>query len=157
MAGSRTLENRRHEPRQYLPRAPVAWRRHGNTTWHSGWLKDISASGASLLVSTRGQPHAGQEIDLRRRYSGETLLCRVVRTQIREDNQGLVACRVVSADGCPALLRPAPNAGTAREQASRRAWPPELWVHGPYGVACRRSAWLAPARSGSPGRPGMCG
>ena len=140
MAGSRTLENRRHEPRQYLPRAPVAWRRHGTTMWRRGWLNDISASGASLLVSTEGQPHAGQEIDLRRRYSGAALLCRVVRTQIREDDQGLVACRVVSADGCPALLRPKTNAGTAHRQAIRRAWPPGLWVHSPNDPAFRRSA-----------------
>jgi hypothetical protein len=140
MTRSRALENRRHEPRQSLPRAPVAWRRHGNTTWHRGWLNDISASGASLFVSTEGQPHAGQEIDLRRRYRGEALLCRVVSTQIREDNQGLVACRVVSADGCPALLRPAPHAGTARRQALRRAWPPGVWMHSPHNTACRRSA-----------------
>jgi len=140
MTRSRVLENRRHEPRQSLPRAPVAWRRRGSTMWRRGWLNDISASGASLLVSTQGQPHAGQEIELRRRYSGEAVLCRVVRTQIREDDQGLVACRVVSADGCPALLRPAPNAGTARRQVLRRAWLPGLWMHSPHDVACRRSA-----------------
>jgi hypothetical protein len=140
MTRSRALENRRHEPRQSLPRAPVAWRRHGNTTWHRGWLNDISASGASLFVSTEGQPHAGQEIDLRRRYRGEALLCRVARTHIREDDQGLVACRVVSADGCPALLGPVPNAGTARRQALRRAWPPGVWMHSPHNTACRRSA-----------------
>ena len=140
MTGSRALDNRRHEPRQSLPGAPVAWRRHGTTMWRRGWLNDISASGASLLVSTEGQPRAGQEIDLRRRDSGEALLCRVVRTQIREDGQGLVACRVVSADGCPALLRPAPNTGTARQQALRRAWPPGLRMHSPHDVACRWSA-----------------
>ena len=140
MTGSTPLENRRREPRQYLPRAPVAWRRHGGTTWHRGWLNDISASGASLFVSPEGQPRAGQELDLRRRRSGEALLCRVVRTQIREDNQGLVACRVVSADGCPALVRPAPTAGTVRQQSIRRAWPPGLWIHSPREVACRRSA-----------------
>jgi len=140
MTRNRVLENRRHEPRQYVPRAPVAWRRHGTTRWRLGWLNDISASGAALLVSTRGQPHAGGQIDLRPRYSGEVLLCRVVRTLIREDGQGVVACRVVSADGCPALLRPAPNAGTGRQQAFRRAWPPGLWVHGPRDAACRRSA-----------------
>ena len=140
MTTSRSLENSRHEPRQYLPRAPVAWRSHGTTMWRRGWLNDISASGASVLVSTQGQPHAGQEIDLRRRYSGEAVLCRVVRTQIREDDQGLVACRVVSADGCPALLLPGPNAGPARRRALRRARPPGLWMHGPHDVASRRSA-----------------
>ena len=141
MTRSRAIRNRRHEPRrQYLLRAFVAWRRHGAAMWRRGWLNDISVSGASLLVSTEGQPNAGQEIDLLPKYSGQAVLCRVVRTRIREDDQGLVACRVVSADGCPALLRPAPNAGTGRQQAFRRAWPPGLWVHGPRDAACRRSA-----------------
>ncbi len=140
MARSRALENRRHEPRHYLPRTPIAWRKHGTEPWHRGWLHDVSASGASLLVPTEALPQTGHEIDLRRRYRGEILLCRVARTQICEDGQGLVACRVVSANGCSALLRPAPNAGTAREQALRRAWPPELWIHSPHDMACRRSA-----------------
>ena len=140
MTRNRSFENRRHEPRQYLPKAPVAWRRHGNTAWHRGWLNDISASGVSLLMSTQGQPQAGQEIDLRRRCNGEALLCRVVRTLIREDGRGLVACRVVSADGYPALLKPAPNEGTAREPAPRGARPPGVWMHGPREVARRRSA-----------------
>ena len=140
MTRSRVLENRRHEPRQSLPRAPVAWRRRGSTMWRRGWLNDISASGASLLVSTQGQPNAGQEIDLLPKYSGQAVLCRVVRTRIREDDQGLVACRVVSADGCPALLGPVLNAGTARQQALGRAWPPGLWIHSPRDVVCLRSA-----------------
>jgi hypothetical protein len=141
MTRSRAVKNRRHESRrQYLPRAPVAWRRHGAAMWRRGWLNDISVSGASLLVSTQGQPNAGQEIDLLPRYSGQAVLCRVVRTRIREDDQGLVACRIVSADGCPALLGPALNAGTARQQALGRAWPPGLWMHSPHDVACRRSA-----------------
>jgi hypothetical protein len=140
MARSGALENRRHEPRQYLSKAPVAWRRDGATMWRRGWLNDISASGASLFVPTNGQVHAGQEINLRRRYSGETLLCRVVRTEIREDGQRLVACRVASAAGCPALLRPAPRAGTARQQAIRKAWASRLWTHSPHEVPRRRLA-----------------
>ena len=141
MTRSRAAKNRRHESRrQYLPKAPVAWRRHGAAMWCRGWLNDISVSGASLLVSTEGQPNAGQEIDLLPRYSEEAVLCRVVRIRIREDDQGLIACRIVSADGYPALLKPVPNAETALQQAVCRAWPPGLWMHSPHDVACRRSA-----------------
>jgi hypothetical protein len=156
MTGRRAIENRRHEPRQYLPKAPVAWCRHGTTVWRRGWMNDISTSGASLLVSMEGQPHAGQEIDLRPRYGGEALLCRVVRTQIGEGGRGLVACRVVSAGSCPALLRPEPIAEPAREQTPRGAKPPGLWVHGLRDTVRRKSACLVRARSGSPGRGGMC-
>jgi hypothetical protein len=140
MTGNQVIEDRRHEPRQSLPKAVVAWRRHGNSLWHRGWLNDISRSGASLLSSTQGQPHAGQEIELRLAYNGEVLLCRVVRTQIREDEQNLVACRVISADGCRALLRPGPNAGAARQQALRKACLPGVWVDSPHDMACRKSA-----------------
>jgi len=141
MTRSRAIRNRRHEPRrQYLLRAFVAWRRHGAAMWRRGWLNDISVSGASLLVSTEGQPNAGQEIDLLPRYSEEAVLCRVVRIRFRKDDQGLIACRIVSADGYPALLKPAPNAGTARQEVLGRAWPPGLRLHSPHDVVCRRSA-----------------
>jgi len=141
MTRSRSLENRRQEPRrQYLPKAPVAWRRHGSTMWRRGWLNDVSASGTSILVPAESQPHVGQEIDLRRRHSGEVVLCRTVRTQIYEDDQGLVACRVASANGRPALLWPRPNAGTSRQQAGHGAWPPGFWMHGAHDAAFRRSA-----------------
>jgi hypothetical protein len=141
MTRSRTLENRRQEPRrQYLPRAPVAWRRHGSAMWHRGWLNDASPSGASMLVPAESQPHAGQDIDLRRRDSGQALLCRVVRTQIQEHDQGLVGCRVVSAEGCPALLRAVPHAGTARRKAVRRESPLGLCTYSPHDVPRRRSA-----------------
>lgn len=141
MTRSGVLENRRREPRmQYLPKAPVAWRRHGAAVWHRGWLNDISASGASVLVPTEGQPRAGQEIDLRRRDSGVALLCRVVRVQIGQDEHGVVACRVVSTDGCPARLWPAPHALTACRKAARRAWPLGHCMHSPHDRATRRSS-----------------
>lgn len=116
MVGDRTLGHRRREHRQYFPRPPVAWKTKGAGAWRTGWLNDLSASGAAMLVPMDAAPKAGQEVELCPDRQTGTLPCRVVRTEAREDDRDLVACRVISADGCPARLRPAQDPRKAHQQ-----------------------------------------
>ena len=116
MVGDRTLGHRRREHRQYFPRPPVAWKTKGAGAWRTGWLNDLSASGAAMLVPMDTAPKAGQEVELCPDRQTGTLPCRVVRTEAREDDRDLVACRVISADGCPARLRPAQDPRKAHQQ-----------------------------------------
>ena len=100
-----SVENRRRQTRDCFTEVPVAWRSGTRGRWRNGRLINTSPSGLALLV--RGSPpRAGGQIDLVRKVTGRRVCCRVVRTEVREAGQIMVACGVVSPDDYQTWLAP---------------------------------------------------
>jgi len=112
-----SVQNRRGDARDYYTDAPISWRVGGKGLWRSGRLSDASASGLALVV--HGSPaRAGEEIELARRSTAQRVRCYVLRTEVRDDNRILLACRMVSPESCQAWLPP------PLETQSSSRWPP---------------------------------
>jgi len=120
MTRSKVLENRRHNPRQSLPRAPVSWRRHGNTLWRRGRLIDVSTSGVSLLIEQGALPEAGQKIEVCFLRNRRPLPYRVVRVESR---QGIIGCRIASVGNRRGELRDyRPDVGVSWRSGRKGTW-----------------------------------
>jgi hypothetical protein len=100
-----SVENRRGELRDYSPDVGVSWRTGRKGAWRMGWLHDTSASGLALQVRAQ-PPRVGEEIELARQGTGRRAHYRVLRTEVRDGNRTLLACRKVSPESCQAWLTP---------------------------------------------------
>ena len=105
------VQNRRDELRDCFAEAPVLWRNTGKGRWRRGRLINASRSGLGLLVHAV-PPRAGEKIELALEGTGQRERCRVLRTAVREANQIMVACRMVSPGQWQAWLPPSLNAQT---------------------------------------------
>jgi len=112
-----SVQNRRGSVRDYYADAPISWRVGGKGQWRSGRLSDTSASGLALVV--HGSPaRAGEQIELACGGTARRVRCHVLRTEVRDGNRTLLACRKVSPESCKAWLPP------PVETQSSSSWPP---------------------------------
>ncbi len=112
-----SVQNRRGSVRDYYVDAPISWRVGREGPWRRGRLSDASAAGLALVV--HGNPaRAGDEIELACGGTAQRARCHVVRTEVRDGNRILLACRKVSPESCQAWLPP------PMETQSSSSWPP---------------------------------
>jgi len=100
-----SVQNRRGDVRNCFADAPISWRVGGKGQWRSGRLSDASASGLALVV--HGTPaRAGEEIELACGGTAQRVRCHVLRTEVRDGNRVLLACRKASPETCQAWSPP---------------------------------------------------
>ncbi len=120
MTTGRMVENRRGEARNHYAEVPVSWRNGRSDGWRDAWLDDASDSGVAIVIRS-APPRTGDEIELVCKGPRERAICRVIRTQLIEDDRIKVACRLLSPDGCQAWLRPSRKAERAHHRRLRWA------------------------------------
>ncbi len=105
MTKGKAFQNRRYETRNHYASVPVSWRHSRSDQWRDARLVDASGSGVAIVIQG-APPKAGEEIEMVCRNPRERTICHVVRTQLIEDGQIKVACRLLAPDACQAWLRP---------------------------------------------------